>query len=109
MKKKQYHCYSKWKAILKIKKFENFGGYKECKDSSHSLYLDWSQNMCPNGTYLIQFMHHKTRKPSNLAQIDPKALATSLTFILEIYIKFKGKQKRVQVEIILDFEIARRD
>ena len=36
------------------------------------------------------FMHHKTLKSSKLTQIDAKALAISLTFILEIYIKFKG-------------------
>ena len=42
-------------------------------------------------------MHHKTLKSSNLTQIVAKALAMSLTCILDIYIRFKGK-KMVQVE-----------
>ena len=37
-------------------------------------------------------MHHKTLKSSKLTQIDAKALAMSLNFILEIYIKFKGRK-----------------
>ena len=37
-------------------------------------------------------MHHKTLKLFDLNQIDAKALAMSLTYILEIYLKFKGKK-----------------
>ena len=37
-------------------------------------------------------MHYKTLKASELTQIDAKALATGLTFILKIYLKFKGRK-----------------
>ena len=48
--------------------------------------------MWSNSTYLILFMHHKPLKSSNLTQIDAKALATSLTCILKIYLRFKGRK-----------------
>ena len=37
-------------------------------------------------------MHHNTFKSSNLTQIDAKALAMSLTCILEIHLKFKERK-----------------
>ena len=37
-------------------------------------------------------MHYKTLKASELTQIDAKALAMGLTFILKIYLKFKGRK-----------------
>ena len=48
--------------------------------------------MCSNGTYLMWFMYHKTLKPSDLTQIDAKAIAMSLTCILEIYLTFKARK-----------------
>ena len=38
------------------------------------------------------FMHYKTLKLPELTQIDAKVLAMGLTFILKIYLKFKGKK-----------------
>ena len=57
---------------------------------------NWRQNMCSNGTYLILFMHHNILKSSNLIKIVAKALAMSLTCILEIYLGFK-KRKRCKL------------
>ena len=53
-----------------------------------------AKNMCFNDTYSIWFMNHKTLKSSNLTQIDAKALPMGLTFILKIYLKFKGRKGR---------------
>ena len=62
------------------------------KQDFKKAFSDWSLTMCSNGACLIWFMHHKTLKSSKLSQIDAKALAMSLTFILDIYIKFKGRK-----------------
>ena len=37
-------------------------------------------------------MHHNTFKSSDLTQVDAKALVMSLTCILEIYLRFKGRK-----------------
>ena len=42
--------------------------------------------------YSIWFIHHNTFKSSDLTQIDAKAIAMSLTCILGIYIRFKGRK-----------------
>ena len=48
--------------------------------------------MCSNGTYSIQFMPQMTLKSPNLTKIDAKALAMSLTCILDIYLKLKERK-----------------
>ena len=46
-------------------------------------------------------MYHKILKSSYLTQIDAKALAMSLNFILEI---LGFREKRAHIKTILDFE-----
>ena len=38
------------------------------------------------------FMHYKTLKSFELTQIDAKALAVGLSFILKIYLRFNGRK-----------------
>ena len=59
--------------------------------------------MCSNGTYSMWFIHYKTIESSELTQIDVKALTTGLTFILKIYLRFKGI-KWHKLKPCLDFE-----
>ena len=73
---------------------------------NESSVSDWSQNMCSNGIYLIWFMHHKTLKSSDLIKNVVKALAMSLTCILDIYLRFK--EKKCASWITLDFERSRK-
>ena len=79
------------KLILVIHK-TTFQPFSCSKQDFKKTFYDWSQTMCSNGTCLIWFMHHKTLKSSKLTQINANALAMSLNFILEIYIKFKGRK-----------------
>ena len=48
--------------------------------------------MYPNDTYSIWFVYQWTLKSPNLTKIKAKALAMSLTYILEIYLRFKGRK-----------------
>ena len=48
--------------------------------------------ICALTTHSIWFVHQRIFKSPNLTQIDTKALAMSLTYTLETYLKLEGKK-----------------